>query len=179
MTQRSFSLIPFPNSNIPEINISGTIARENNFLQIHYSLSGKTETILFPERSRYPSRKDELWKATCFEFFVALPDKPQYWEFNMSSSGDWNVYHMDSYRRVGFREETTIQQLIFSVKRKAECIFVETSSELSLLIPVEQPIQVGITCIVQTKDGHETYWALIHPNPPADFHLRESFIIPL
>jgi hypothetical protein len=33
--------------------------------------------------------------------------------------------------------------------------------------------------VIQTQDRHETYWALVHPQPQADFHLRDSFILEL
>ena len=179
MKEYSFSLIPFPDSNIPEITIRGKIARLNNLLTIHYSLTGKIETILLPKPSDHPSRKDNLWKATCLEFFLAMPEQPSYWEFNLSPSGDWNVYYMEAYRRVGFREETLIQRLPFTVQREAECVSLEASIELSPIICSEKAIQVGITSVIQSDVGHETYWAILHPNPQADFHLRESFILDL
>jgi hypothetical protein len=40
-------------------------------------------------------------------------------------------------------------------------------------------LEIGITAIIQTTDSYETYWALTHPAPFADFHLRESFILAL
>jgi hypothetical protein len=179
MTGYSFSLIPFPASNIPNIRIAGKISRQNNLLTIHYFLNGETENILFPETLPHPTRKDELWKATCFEFFLAIQDHPQYWEFNMSSSGDWNVYYMDAYRRVGFREETAIQQLQFDLRDEAGCLLIDAMVVLDHIVQKGNPIKVGITSVIQTKDQNETYWALAHPNPQADFHLRESFTIQL
>lgn len=179
MTEHSFSLIPFPDTNIPDLKIIGTISRRTNFLTIHCSLLGQTEEILFPEQSGQPAREDELWKATCFEFFLARPDQPQYWEFNMSPSGDWNVYQMDAYRRIGFREESLIERLSFTVQREPGCVSVDTAMDLNPIIPAEHPIQAGITSIIRTIDGRESYWALTHPNSQADFHLRESFIIAL
>jgi hypothetical protein len=69
MTRQVFSLIPFYDVNIPDIQIKGHIAREHNRLAVHYSVSGETGQILLPTLSVHPARKDELWKATCFEFF--------------------------------------------------------------------------------------------------------------
>lgn len=124
-------------------------------------------------------RKDGLWVTTCFEFFLALPDDPRYWEFNLSPSGDWNVYHMDAYRRVGFREETSIQRLQIEVRNEAGCISLNADVDLSPLIPEGQPIQLGFASIIQTIDKHETYWALAHPDSKADFHIRDCFLIRL
>ncbi len=179
MTEHSFSLIPFPDSNSPDIKITGKISRQNNTLAVHYSLSGNVGNILLPKASQQPRRKNELWTATCFECFLAIPEQPQYWEFNMSRSGDWNIYHMDAYRRVGFREERRIQRLPFSVQQEATGMSVDMALDLSPIVSAQESIQMGITGIIQTNDGIETYWALAHPNPQADFHLRESFTLEL
>jgi hypothetical protein len=179
MTEHSFLLIPFPAPKIPNISITGEISLQKNIVHLHYSLSGEIENILLPPASIIPSRKDELWKATCFEFFLAIKNQPQYWEFNMSPSGDWSVYHIDAYRRIGFREETSIQPLSFEVRKGTTEISLNGLVDLH---PILQPgliLEFGITAIIQTKDGNETYWALAHPAPKADFHLRESFILEL
>ena len=179
MSEQLFTLVRFPDSNIPEIEIYGKVARQSNILTIHYHVTGQTEDILFPESSAQPARKDELWLSTCFEFFLAIPDRAPYWEFNLSPSGDWNVYYMDAYRRIGFREETSVERLPFSVRREASCVSVEASADLSPIIAEVVPVQAGITSVIQTLERHETYWALTHPNPQADFHLRDSFILAL
>jgi hypothetical protein len=173
----SFSLIPFPAPSVPNLTIKGTLFRQTNILTIQYVLHGKIGNILLPDLSAISTRKDELWKTTCLEFFLAVKDSPQYWEFNMSPSGDWNVYHMDAYRRIGFREEILIQQLPFQVQKDANSLVLDASVDLNPIIQVKQDLEIGITAIIETKDGNETYWALVHPAPQADFHLRESFIL--
>jgi len=179
MTKQAFSLIPFPAPNIPDISIIGGIALQKNIIILHYSLEGKIDDILLPLASMNPGRKDELWKKTCFEFFLAIKDQPQYWEFNMSPSGDWNVYHMDAYRRVCFREEMSIQQLQFEVQQEPSCFTLDAVVDLKPIIQQSHFLDVGITAVIQTADGNETYWAPTHPAPLADFHLRESFIFDL
>jgi hypothetical protein len=177
MTEQSFSLVPFPVPNIPEINIKGKISYQDNLVTLHYSLTGKIGDVFLPSTSMSPKRKDELWKTTCFEFFLAIKDLPQYWEFNLSPSGDWNVYQMDAYRRHGFREEELIQQLQFECQKQEHEFLLEAAANLNPIIPPNKILEAGITTIIQTKNGNETYWALAHPAPYADFHLRESFIL--
>jgi hypothetical protein len=179
MTQQSFSLIPFSAHNIPNVTITGKISLQSNLLALHYSLEGKVKDVFLPPTSSDPSRKDELWKSTCFEFFLAVKDQPEYWEFNMSPSGDWNVYHMDAYRRVGFREESSTQQLQFKIQEETDMFSLDAAINLSPMIELDQLLEVGITAVIQTKDGNETFWALTHPAPCPDFHLRESFILAL
>lgn len=177
--ERAFSLISFNHTNIPDMTIKGTVSRQNNTLAIRYTLAGKIESIRLPAVSASPARKDELWKGTCFELFLAIKDSLQYWEFNMSPSGDWNVYRMEAYRRVGFQEETRIQQLPFDVQKVANGISLLAGIDLSVLDLPEQEQELGIAAVVRAKDESETYWALVHPGPQPDFHLRESFILVL
>ena len=179
MIEQSFSLIPFPAPHLPAISLTGSLMVENSCLTLRYSLAGTVEAILLPSPSLPPSRKDDLWKATCFEFFLAVKDQPGYWEFNMSPSGDWNAYRMDAYRRVGFREEIGISELPFEFKEESGQCLLNVSMDLTSILRHEDEARMGITAILQTKDGRETYWALSHPAPHADFHLRESFILEL
>jgi hypothetical protein len=179
MTHATFSLIPFPDSKLPEIQITGEISRQRSVVEIRYSVTGDVASIHLPPAKSGHGRKDDLWKATCFEFFMALPNQPQYWEYNLSPSGEWNIYHMDAYRRIGFREETLIQNLSLNVSQQKECVAVICSTDISPIVSSSESIQVAITSVIQTKDGHETYWALVHPNLQPDFHVRESFTLAL
>ena len=179
MIEAVFSLIPFPDQNLPAIQINGKIKRRKNLITMHHSLTGNIDQVLLPPLSSPAKRKDDLWKATCFEFFLAVPNNAEYWEFNISPSGDWQIYHMDVYRRIGVREEASFQQFPFSFRIEEDCILLEASVELSPILPIETEIQVGITSVIQSKDGIETYWALTHPGPQADFHRRESFTLKL
>jgi len=176
---QTFKLIPYPTDNLPKIDISGEIIRSGNKFLIRYEVNGDIDKILLSARATSPSRTDDLWKATCFEFFAAIPNQPGYWEFNMSPSSDWNVYSMDAYRRVGFRKETAFTQLPFLFKETENQLSLDISVGLDRILQPQQAVQVGIAAIIQTMDGRETFWALTHPDQQADFHLREGFILEL
>ena len=175
---QTFKLVPFPEPQVPAIDITGRIARQGNLLSIHYSVQGDFENILLPAPST-STRKHDLWKATCFEFFLAIKDQPGYWEFNLSPSSDWNVYAMDAYRQINMREEAAFHQFPFEFKKTDEELSLNISADLRPILQPEQILQIGITAIIQTKDGTETYWALAHPGTQADFHVREGFVIEL
>lgn len=177
MTERSFSLLPFPAPNIPAISITGKISLHSNIVDLRYFLTGGIEDILLPATSINPGRKGELWKMTCFELFLAIKGEPQYWEFNLSPSGDWNIYRMDAYRRIGFREEASLRRLPFEVRREENAFHLSALIDLHSMIEAGQILEFGITAVIQTGDGKESYWALSHPSPDPDFHLRESFTI--
>jgi len=177
MTSQLFSLLPFSAQDTFSLEISGTVERHNNQFSVRYTLVGNLEEIFLPSPARDPSRKDELWRTTCFELFIAVKDSPQYWEFNMSPSGDWNVYVMDAYRQVNMREETMIQQLQFKVHTDAEDFSLKAALDLSTIIPREKSIEAGISAIICSSTNRESYWALVHPYMKPDFHLRESFVL--
>lgn len=177
MIEHSFTLIPYPAPHIPAIDIMGKLTLQKRILALHNSLTGDIEDVLFPPPSLKPSRKDELWKSTCFEFFLAIKEQPAYWEFNLSPSGDWNVYRMDAYRRTGFREETAISQLPFQFRKESDGYLLDVSLDLASLVHSGQEWEMAVAAVIQTKDGRETYWALKHPASQPDFHLREGFIL--
>src|SRR5512138_1819747 len=135
MSRQLFSLIPFPAPKLPAIILTGAVARQSNVLALHYSLAGDIGSIFLPPTSACPSRKDELWSTTCFEFFLAVQGQSKYWEFNLSPSGDWNVYYMDAYYRIGFHEETSMQGVQFKVQRDGGIFTLDAVIDLKSILP--------------------------------------------
>jgi hypothetical protein len=119
-----------------------------------------------------------LWEDTCFEFFLGIKNSAQYWEFNLSPAGHWNVYRFDGYRQ-GMQEETAFENLPFNVQNQADGLALGLDVDLDKIISVQQAIEVAITTVIKDRDGEVTYWALTHRGVEADFHLRDSFIIEL
>lgn len=179
MNEQTFSLQPFPsNESPPNLKISGNITRNGNQLAIRYMLEGDLKEIAIFPPSNTPSCKHELWKETCFEFFLGIKNSARYWEFNLSPSGHWNVYRLDGYRE-GMQEETAFQNLPFNVQNQGDSLALDLNIDLDKIILVEQAIEIGITTVIKYRDGEVTYWALTHRGAEADFHLRDSFIIQL
>ncbi len=174
-----FILIPFPSNDLPDINITGEIERTEDQLSVRCHVKGDIISITIPELAKVPMRKDDLWKRTCFEVFIAPEGQTQYWEFNMSPSGNWNVYHMDAYRQVNMREEVLFTTLPFTFHKTDDELNLNISINLSYILPLDQKLNIGVTAIIQTFDGSESYWALTHPGTQADFHIRDGFTIQL
>lgn len=177
MTRQLFSLLPFSAQDTSSLEISGTVERRNNQFSVRYSLAGNVGEIFLPSSATNPSRKDELWRTTCFEFFIAVKDSPQYWEFNMSPSGDWNVYVMDAYRQVNMKEETRVQRLQFKVQKDTEIFSMEAALDLNAINIGENSIEAAISTVICSNNGRESYWALAHPHTKPDFHWRDSFVL--
>ena len=181
-----FSLIPFPDNRLhPEIEITGQIERFNQQLSITFQLTGEIEKIAVTPADPNPSRQNELWQTTCFEFFLALKGRPKYWEFNLSPAGYWNIYRFDDYRQ-GMAEELAFQSLPFLVKIQPDSLTLSLSLDLKTIVSSTQALEVGITTVIQSQINNLiseqdaiTYWALTHVGQEADFHQRNSFILSL
>jgi len=178
MNDQNFSLQPFDLTNsLPDIKITGSIARNGNKLTICYALLGDLTKVVIPASADLPKRKYDLWEETCFEFFVGIKNNPDYWEFNLSPAGHWNVFHLDDYRQ-GLQEEMAVTSLPFSVQH-TDALLVDLEVDLNQFISAEQSLEVGITTVIKSEDGNLSYWALTHCAEEADFHRRESFIVEL
>ncbi|MDZ8223396.1 DOMON-like domain-containing protein [Nostoc sp. ChiVER01] len=179
MSEQTFSLQPFPSTkSLPNLKIAGNIARNGNQLAICYMLGGDLKEIVIPPPLNTPSRKHELWQDTCFEFFLGIKDSAQYWEFNLSPAGHWNVYRFDGYRQ-GMQKEIAFENLPFNVQNQADSLILELNADLGKIISMKQAIEVGITTVIKDRDNEMTYWALTHRSAEADFHIRDSFIVKL
>ena len=179
MNKQTFSLQPFPfTESFPNLKITGNISRNANHLTIYYNLGGNLKEIAIASLSNAPSRKDELWEDTCFEFFLGIKDSTRYWEFNLSPAGHWNIYRFEGYRQ-GMQEETAFEKLPFSVQNQVDGLALALDVDLDKIISAEQEIELAITTVIKHRDGEVTYWALTHRDAEADFHLRDSFIVKL
>ena len=190
MASEIFYLEPFePLSADIALSIGGRVTLEGTKLTIAYLLSGDLEKVAIasnpssgPSSGSTGARRDRLWEQTCFEFFLACGPAPTkatpYWEFNLSPSGDWNVFALEGYRR-GLKEETAISNLSFDVERKPESIYLNLwEMDVSDLATGDRPLWVGVSAVVVLK-SEQTFWAIAHPGTEADFHHPKSFVLSL
>lgn len=179
MNQSNFSLHPFNSRHPLKISITGNIHRSlENYLYINYLLAGQIDTIQIPSPVRQPTRLDNLWETTCLEFFLGIDGSSEYWEFNLSPSGNWNVYHFDDYR-LHMQPEMAFERLPFDCQRHSNGLDLSIQLNLESIIPLDRVLEVAITAVIQSQYGNIDYWALSHPGKEADFHLRNGFKIAL
>jgi hypothetical protein len=179
MKSRGFYLKPFHAEGLPpHLEITGEIGRSYNKLSISYALSGPLAELMIPAPAGIRLRKNGLWEETCFELFLGPVNADRYWEFNLSTSGHWNVYRFISYRE-GMQEETAFTALPFSVLRYSGSLQLSLEVELDKIVPADQALKIGISSVIKTKNGRTTFWALTHPGPQADFHRKNTFLIDL
>jgi hypothetical protein len=179
MPTQDFILYPFSQTNrLSDILISGTIIRHAGMLKITFILSDPLNLIIIPAPAKKPLRKNRLWEQTCFEFFIKTKDADPYWEFNLSPSGDWNIYRFEKYR-TGMAEETAFSTLPFRVTHPSDSLKMILEININIFFPPDQPLNVGISAVIKNNHGEITYWALAHPGPKPDFHLKDSFCLGL
>jgi hypothetical protein len=174
-----FSLTPFlEERRIPQIQIGGQIDRLDDLLSIEYLVRGDLDRVAIDPPAAAPARTLELWAATCFEFFIGVVGAPNYWEFNLAPTGDWNVYALDNYRQ-GLRSETAFRSLPFEVDRTANSLQLKLAFDLGKIITTDPKLEMAITAVIKSNQNEISYWALTHTGTEADFHRRDSFTIKL
>ena len=177
MSDQIFSLQPFSQNSSSDLEIIGTVARRANVLTISYSLLGDlADVVVAPPAA--PARQSQLWEATCFEFFLGTKNDKQYWEFNLSPAGHWNIYCFADYRQ-GMKEETAFPTLPFSVQTEPDALSIALKINLGAVFAASQTLEMAIAAVVKSTTGDLSYWALKHPEKEPDFHLRDSFTLKL
>lgn len=146
-------------------------------LAVRFVLDADMSQIALPTL-RSPDRADELWRHTCFEVFVALPDSDAYVELNFSPSTEWAMYGFVAYRR-GMTPLEVQRPPRVAVRPMPRGLVLEAVTHLAEL-PMPQPgspLRAGAAAVVEEKDGRLTYWALTHPSALPDFHHRLGFVL--
>jgi len=122
---------------------------------------GDTAQLVVPPPAT-PGRAEDLWRTTCFELFVG-GEGESYREFNLSPSGAWAAYEFDRHRSgrrdVGARIEieTSLNNKGLLVTAKIECEF-------------PNPSPIGLSAVIEEKDGLLRYWATTFAPGEPDFH---------
>ncbi|MCS6787000.1 MAG: DOMON-like domain-containing protein [Thiobacillaceae bacterium] len=141
-------------------------------LGITLSLQGALDRILLPPPNK-PHRADGLWRHTCAELFVRNAYARVYREFNFAPSLAWQCYDFDDYR-TGCRPAILPRPL---------CAWTAAHDRLVLRLQLDAtqlplpPWRLNLAMVVETRDGHLSYWALAHPIGHADFHHPDAFVL--
>ncbi len=174
MNSQPFALQPFTAA--APFAISGTISRGRTDLTLTYTLTGPLEDLIIAPTADTPSRQWVLWEHTCFELFLAGQGAGDYWEWNLSPAGHWNVFRLSGYRQ-GIQEEPAFQALPFRVQRQPEALSLTLDIDLAAIVPANLPLEVGLSAVLRPQDGGLSFWALTHQGTAPDFHNRQGFIL--
>jgi len=156
--------------------ITGNLQLSRQHLQIRYQVSGDSLShVIWPAKSGAGARRDNLWQHSCFECFISQRHQADYLELNFSPSGDWAMYHFQSYRAASTKPKLDERDVNIVVNETAELYCCDVSVNLPY-DPQLLPADVGVTCVIETQLGLY-YYALTHLSDKADFHQRGSFVL--
>ncbi len=186
MNEKQFQLVPFSadtggmkSENQPlSVTVSGAIQTGFDHLWVRYTLGGSMNEVTFPARSSDPARLDLLWQHTCFELFARQATHSEYWEFNLSPSRDWNVYHFPEYRRDPQPETAIPAVTVRDVFRHGDAAGLLAQLPLPAQL-LGRELEIGIASVIEDVRGKLHYFALTHHKPVPDFHDPGSFTLRL
>lgn len=137
-----------------------------------------SKAVIWPEGEA--RRRDELWKATCLECFVAASGEKAYLEWNFSPSGAWQAYEFQDYRVE--RVDADVERPSFEVIRPNQG---DAAGDLVWRFEIDfdlpkrfhaKTLEVSLTAVVlEIGEDAPFYWALHHAGEKPDFHARSSF----
>lgn len=148
-------------------------------LQVEYTLQSDMTRLNIPSPTT-PVRRDELWRHTCMELFVAGAGS-NYCEFNFSPSGEWAAYEFADYR-LGMQPAACEAPSIdvwhdaATLRVSVHCYLPESLAQSMVMTSA---LQMGVTMVIEDNQGGLSYWALTHPNDKPDFHHRDGFTLVL
>ena len=169
---KGFELIPhpdFPSTAISSISVE--VEEADGSLNLTYRVAGAIDAVLWPIPGR-GGHADGLWEHSCFEAFVGRVGEAGYTELNLATSGQWAGYEFDGYR-AGM---TAIEGMWIArnVGFGSDMLEFSASTELPILSRGGD-WELGLSAIIEAKDGSKSYWALAHAPGPPDFHNRDCF----
>ena len=156
--------------------------RDGGRIGVEYDIYGVLSHLVIPEQvsGTTGKRLDDLWRHTCFELFVkeAGENKNAYLECNFAPSGAWNVYSFSSHRKEMMQADVaTIPEITTTPTKKIYSLRAEV--DLTGLISDSSAVEVGVSCIVENRNGKQGHWAISHLGETPDFHDPRSFLIRL
>lgn len=172
-------LLCHPSSTRPGIGeVTVQVSRPRaGLLVLNYRIEGDIGLLKMPVPAE-PLRADELWKHTCFEAFVRVPDSLGYIELNFSPSGEWAMYRFDYYRQ-GMAVVSAAQNPRIACTNSGNSFEAHVEAALPSFEGVEKELSLAVSTVLETRDGQISYWALSHPPGKPDFHHADAFALRL
>ncbi|MCA1654327.1 MAG: DOMON-like domain-containing protein [Sphingomicrobium sp.] len=172
----SFSLLPHPDTppsnpafklwvNVDHAAAFGSSATLNLF----FCVGAPAERFTIPQTEE-PGRTDKLWRTTCFEAFLRARGGEPYAEWNFAPSGDWAAYDFTSYRQGMTPADVTAPPYI-----RMEDNLTWWALGATIAVPSAPTLALGLSAVLEEKDGTKSYWALAHLGGTPDFHHDACF----
>ena len=146
----------------------------NATLNLFFCVGAPASRFVIPEAA-VAARRDELWRTTCFEAFLRAEGTDAYVEWNFAPSLDWAAYRFTGPRIGMAQAEVQSEPYI-----RVEDNLTWWALGATIAIPADATFDVGLSAVIEEKDGTKSYWALAHPanglDAPPDFHDPTCFL---
>ena len=130
---------------------------------IWFGVGAPAQRFVVPEGE--PGRADDLWQTTCFEAFLREEGAEAYREWNFAPSGQWAAYDFTSHRDGRTDAEVAAPYV------RIEDNMTWWALGATIAADAGTQWQLGLSAILEEKDGTKSYWALAHPaDDKPDFH---------
>ena len=162
-----------PYSKKTELSIEGILTLSSNKIYLHFRISGALKNYQFPQKDIL-KRANELWKATCFELFLANSKIQSYYEINISSMLHWNVYSLKKYRAEP-KEFIIFSKPFIEIREGDQSYKIDFELECKELYLAEFD-QYNLAVILLNMENKREFWTLNPVGESPDFHNRDGFI---
>jgi hypothetical protein len=171
MGQMQFNLIPHPSTPpaIADLKVWATVEHAASLAavattNIWFGVGAPADKFVIPEPAE-PGRANGLWKTTCLEAFLRALGEQAYREWNFAPSAEWAAYDFTSTRTGGKDAEAADPYI------RMEDNLTWWALGASIAVPADANWELGLSAVLEEKDGTRSYWALVHPNAEKpDFH---------
>jgi len=144
-------------------------------VSLTYFVDEPAALLLAPRSSS--ERAADLWQTTCFELFVRPQGQVAYLEYNFSPSTQWAAYAFDGYREGMTDLGCAVPPFVERGEGAGEEYVVRAGVDWGDIL--SGPLQIGLSAVIEQKDGAKSYWALAHPPGRPDFHDPACFALQL
>jgi hypothetical protein len=171
-----FNLVPHPDTppcqpafklwaSVDHSAAFGAMATTN----IWFGVGAPVSRFVIPDAAQQ-SRAGGLWQTTCFEAFLREQSEEAYREWNFAPSGQWAAYNFSGYRQ-GMTDADVGRPPYIRMEDNL------TWWTLGATIAVESGKfwTLGLSAVLEEKDGIKSYWALAHAPGKPDFHAADCF----
>jgi hypothetical protein len=155
--------------------VEATVTRRpSGGLAVAYAIRGAIGDLRLPSATR-PAPAAALWSTSCCELFVAPAGTNGYREFNFSPSGQWAVYAFGGYRERA-AEQPDCPAPTIAVRLEDDALYLDVELPAAAL-PAGEAWRLGLSAVLETRDGRLGYWALKHAPGRPDFHHPSAFAL--
>ena len=174
-------LVVHPASADDGLAVAVTLSRlGRDALKLEYVVVGAVDALVVPAET-LAERRENLWQTTCFEAFLGSEREPSYLEFNFSPSRQWANYRFSGYRtemqpETGFKIDI-VREALTDERLAITATIAPRNGERPLFLA--RGTNIGLSAVIERKEGGKSYWALEHRSGTPDFHDPACFTLKL